>query len=269
MSLGTWSREGRGLTRGPDALAIAGSLASVGVVVYGIFIGAIQIIGLGTAIAVVAGLARFWYDRDQDIRKRRIERVDRLLPVVYDPLFEWAVERSRWLSNHPIEDDYVYPRGPPDFGSKPVYSALVGDELQAQIEGIATSSMSYEDSFKKLCGEYHDRIRAYVKQRKPEWNYDGISLVLGSVRFGLLAVLVNYSFSQIIGNYREGAPVSLDLGSDTVACGPEARAMILRIDDLESYRTCVQARKDFHSGIDDLIKTLTRVVREGEEDWKL
>jgi hypothetical protein len=48
------------LTEGPDALAIAGGLASIGVVIYGVFIGALQIIGLGRGITVLAGLGRFW-----------------------------------------------------------------------------------------------------------------------------------------------------------------------------------------------------------------
>ena len=70
-----------------DVAVIGVTLAGFGIIIYGIAVNLVRLVGVGAIIGVLFNLVKMLNDRSADRRRRKDEGIQRLLPVVYRPLF--------------------------------------------------------------------------------------------------------------------------------------------------------------------------------------
>ncbi len=258
------------MTEASDALVISSAAASTGIIVYGIVISAIQVIGAGTAIAVLSGLARFWYDRKEDKRRKVRERIQQLLPEVYDPIFRWAATTKKSLDERKLDDEVRGFSGPPDFSDKAVYYALVGQKLRNEFKEIRALHNSYLETLDNLKSDYDTRLQSKIGDLNPEWKYDGVFFRASTGgQLGVKEMMRSYPISTITYMLRQGASAFIGPTSGPWhPCRPHMIDALCRLEGLPSYEKCMASRTVLVEKLEAFLKTLTMVVETGESDWR-
>jgi len=74
--------------------------------------GSLQVIGAGTVISIILSAFRFRSERAENQRRIRNERILRLMPSVYNPLWKWATTSKREMAKYASDDLYNALQGP-------------------------------------------------------------------------------------------------------------------------------------------------------------
>ena len=233
----------------------------------------IQIVGVGTVISLTLGTYKLLSDRKENIRRRRMEGIQRLQPKIYDPLLKWAVNAKREIERRGIDEVAFYVASPPDLSAEGDFVAVVGEKLRGNVQNtIELYNLSFS-LYLKVREEYRQKILRLIDRLSLGWQLNSVNVIFDrGQEFTVTELPFTYSLEFIKDKAKTAKSIILKHNAEPVAsipCPDEILQALQRSEDLPSLNEIQRARKNLKAQLDALILQLKEAIRKGEPDWRL
>lgn len=256
-------------------VGIFGSLMAI-FVLAGAFLNILQsgilIIGAGTATSLVMASVRIVSERREGVRRRRTETIQRLQPMVCDPLMRWTVRAKEDLDRRKEYEISSYVESPPDLRENGDFVAIVGDILKDKLNETQKSFKQYDDLHTNVLLEYWTRFESLIDKKGLGWRSDSVYVTFAGQRFSVESIPTRDSLETVRELAEKSKNIVLSHNAEpkgSIPCPEEIKKAILIADDLKSFQEFNRARSSLNEGPQSLHSLLAEVIRKGERDWKV
>jgi hypothetical protein len=256
-------------------LGLAAGLSAVVVgfaAFFNILQSSLQIIGVGTAISLGLGAVRLRSERRENQRRIRNERILRLMPTVYNPLWKWAKTNKREMAKYDPDELYNPVQGPPDLEVEGDFAAIVGDTLKQTVQDAVSIHLRYSQLWEKVRKEYWDALQSEMNKHGIGDDLSQVSLRIGQQNFPLQYAPFNYTLKWMREAIATAPQVFLaypKAPNNQIPCPDDVLNTVKNPQDLPSFKEFLEAKGRLASLMDSLIALLSDALAEGEKDWKL
>jgi hypothetical protein len=261
------------LTEHTDILVYGSSTGAIIAAIYGAVVQDIRIIGVGVVVGALFQSVRYYDERKENIRRRRIDMVERLKPPVYQPILTWSDYAYRHVSN-PIDDILRFDFGSnPDLSSNADFVSNVGETFKGRWNHCVECFKAFSASKKALLADYRNRLQTLCMSLGYGQNIDSIQLVVGNKSFpGIGQLFMNDSLRNTESEINRSNTIEVNYQDLTgrwirAPCNNRILEAIFHPETLQNFSSFEEKKRQFAESLRDMQDYIKEVMRKGEKDW--